>query len=100
MTTSTLYTRQVRPEGLLSINDIWYQVPTELAGRTIIVDTDRLEYRLVVRDEKVWPVPAVTPLQPGLLTYKELNAHRAVHAAAAETPAPRLHCVAEHPVQG
>lgn len=86
MNPGIFYTRKVSPEGLISINDILYQVPTGLGGQTIIVDLDRLEYRptsFVSHNEG--PCPAIIELQPGLLTAREINDRRAAHEVGAET---------------
>ena len=68
----TLYTRRVMRDGIISINDVLYQVSPDLEGQKVVVDPDILQYRTTSVQGDNGPVPLITPLQPGLLTAREI----------------------------
>lgn len=42
--TKSMYSRVVSTDGLVSVNDVFYQVPADLAGQVIVICPERLEY--------------------------------------------------------
>lgn len=87
-----LYTRHVMRNGIISIDDELYQVSPDMEGQKIIVDPDSLQYRTISIREGNEPIPGITPLQPGLLTAREIIARytaREDQAALAGLPADR-----------
>lgn len=82
MPLTKLHSRCVLPGGIISVDDVLYRVPAELEGKTIIVDTERLEYRPSTTDFEDVP-PAMQKLRLGLWTAKELNARRGAHESPA-----------------
>lgn len=82
MSLPKFHSRCVLPGGIISVDDVLYRVPAELEGKTIIVDTERLEYRPATTDFEDVP-PTMRELRLGLRTAKELSDRRGAHESPA-----------------